>query len=156
MWLMLWLSVTHGVYMLFVIEHLSKGMWCACYLWLSTCLKKCGAHAICDEAVTRVMCMCLVLWFVWHMKCMLIVRSVFENLTNESNTLKWCMINHDQWCKKIIKNQQEMPKDWWWMNHTCLWILYWMELNPLSCPRVVNIVGSISVVNNVISSFRIQ
>ena len=29
-------------------------------------------------------------------------------------------------------------------------------MNPLSCPRVVNIVESLSVVNNVISSFRIN
>ena len=31
-----------------------------------------------------------------------------------------------------------------------------MELNPLSCPRVVDIVESISVVNNVSSSFRVN
>ena len=31
-----------------------------------------------------------------------------------------------------------------------------MELNPLSCPRVVNIVESLYVVNNGISSFRIN
>ena len=31
-----------------------------------------------------------------------------------------------------------------------------MELNPLSCPHVVNIVESLSVVNNVIFSFRIN
>ena len=31
-----------------------------------------------------------------------------------------------------------------------------MELNPLSCPRVVNFVESLSVVNNVVSSFRIN
>ena len=72
----------------------------------------------------------------------------------EGLRIKWCMINHDQWCRRI-KNQ-EMPKDQKLMNHTCWWSLDWMELNPLSCPRVVNIVESLSVVNNVISSFRIN